>query len=234
MVSHTTVQYFNHLAIQPPCADQHFTWPHSHPSLGTRLTPQKRGRRAWSHLREKVTTSGASSLMKDTPTLLVSVAWLTNLSHAIQTIALGFQGTSLRSETPLKQIQTASLANRRSHKRRQMMTSWSHKLPTVKSKLRPVALWHTCQLPFANLSGVFCPWSLNIHFWVNNSCVSTAAKVNEYKIVTRSRHWKSTAFPMNVTTLSLPPMFEERAWDWGYSHPVLTSTSLGHTATLCW
>ena len=50
----------------------------------------------------------------------------------------------------LQAKQTAYLANRRSRKLRQTMSELVHK-QTVNSELRPVALSHTCHLPFTDL-----------------------------------------------------------------------------------
>jgi len=145
-------------------------------------------------------------------------------SHTIQTIALRFQGTPSFIEvwdTSHKQFRTAHLVNRRSRKQLQTMNE------LVPQTTRSEQLAQTSG-PLAHLSTAFRQplrgiLSLNIHFWVYNLCISTAAKVNAYKIVTSSHgfilqsDWyrqKSITFPTNVTRLSLPPVL--RTWDWGY------------------
>ena len=82
------------------------------------------------------------------------------------------------------------------------------------------SLLHIRKLFFTNLQGVVHAYKLSfeltIFCWVDKmSCVHV---VSFYNLIgtARPRRRKSTTFPPDVTRLSPPPIFEERAWRRGY------------------
>jgi len=137
------------------------------------------GERAWYHSQENLSTCVPWFMWytKDTPTLVVSIVWLIchTLFKLLLFVSMHPSFIEVR-DTSHKQIWTA-----RSCKWQQTMSE------LVRYSEQQVQTGG----PLAHLSTAFRQplrdiLSLNVHFWVYNSSVSTATKVNVYKIVMSS------------------------------------------------
>jgi len=135
------------------------------------------GERAWYHSQENLSTCVPWFMWytKDTPTLVVSIVWLIchTLFKLLLFVSMHPSFIEVR-DTSHKQIRTAHLAN-----------CWSRKWLQMMGELVPQTTrseqWAQTSGSLAHLSTTFRQslkgiLSLKVHFWVYNSCVSTAAR----------------------------------------------------------